>query len=95
MKICITNIKINSISNIGSLNIGKTILTRNENNTITSPDNGAQETDVPTDIQVPDPGQIQASTPSPAPSPAPAPAPAPAPSPAPAPGDISVSPGGL
>jgi hypothetical protein len=79
MKICIANIKINSISNIGSLNIGKTILTRNENNTITSPENGENDTDVPTDIQVPDPGQVQSPTPTPAP----------------APGDISVSPGGI
>jgi hypothetical protein len=78
MKICISNIKINSISNIGSLNIGKTILTRNENNTITQPEKEAQETNGPTDIQVPDPGQVQA--------------PSPGQNVAPAPGDISVSP---
>jgi hypothetical protein len=49
MKICIANIKINSISTIGSFNIGKTIMCRNSVQTseINYPEPGADEKQIP------------------------------------------------
>lgn len=70
LKISITNIKVNTISNIGSLNIGKTILCRNQTTDISEPAPPGQAPDIspaqvgptglgPAQIRAPEPGQIQ------------------------------------
>lgn len=72
LKISITNIKVNTISNIGSFNIGKTILCRNQTTDISGPAPAppGQAPDIspaqvgptglgPAQIRAPGPGQIQ------------------------------------
>jgi hypothetical protein len=51
MKIYITNIKVNSISNIGSLNIGRTIISHNQ----ATAETHEEQNGVPQDISVPEP----------------------------------------
>jgi hypothetical protein len=52
MNISIYNIKVNSITNIGSLNIGKTILCRNQTTEVTSPKEESPVSSTVTDLSV-------------------------------------------
>lgn len=75
MKIRITNIKVQSITNIGSLNIGKTILSQNQASStdISTPENAQSNTQAAVLPSVQPLGLpvVQAPAPPPAPSPLP------------------------